>query len=179
MRKHNWTIIGAMLLALTLAWGCQGRKSIGNSGVHAARLGDPMPPQGQDRLRGHAIRDTFVQEGEYQWRQVVMDYKKGRVYIEEDVTGEATVSRIRIYTPELSMANGLKVGMTAGDLKAKTQDWTISGFPEYNLLDFYSRTYPRTHFIIDDPSVPKDLDWTEYKLENVKDNARIVAIVLL
>ena len=52
-----------MLLA-TVA--CSGsKKLITSSGVHVLHIGDPMPPVGIDRLRGHGVRDTFVEQGDY------------------------------------------------------------------------------------------------------------------
>ena len=148
------------------------------NGIHAMKLGEALPEMGTPSLKGHALRDTFVEEGEYQWRQAVMEYKKGNVYIEEDFFGSGQVGRIRIYTPELSLRNGLKVGMEAGELKTKAKDWTVIPLADYNVLDLYSRVFPRIHFIVDDPAIPKTGDWEAYKIDQINDTAKIVAIVV-
>ena len=68
------------LLGMLLVMGCTGnRKRITSNGLHHLQLGDPLPPAGIDHLRGHGVRDTFVEQGDYQWREVVMDYRKGKV----------------------------------------------------------------------------------------------------
>lgn len=137
-----------------------------------------MPAPGEPRLKGHALRDTFVESGEFQWREAVLEYKKGNVYLEDDFYGSGHVNRIRIYTPELRLRNGLQVGMTVSELKAKANDWTVVPLADYQVLDLYSRIFPRIHFIVDDPAVPKDGSWEDYRIEQVNEQSKIVAIVL-
>ncbi len=170
-------------MALSMIFMIQGcatkRRMITTNGIHAMKLGEKLPAIGTPSLKGHALRDTFVDEGEFSWRQAVMEYKKGNVYIEEDFFGSGQVGRIRIYTPELSLRNGLRVGMAASDLKTKANDWTVIPMADYNVLDLYSRIFPRIHFIVDDPAVSKEGSWEEYNIDQVNDTAKIVAIVVL
>jgi hypothetical protein len=49
---------------------------------------------------------------------------------------------------------------------------------EFNLMDLYSRTMPRIHFIVDDPAIPKNADWSEYKIEQLSPDAPIKIIVV-
>lgn len=170
--------IMVVLLALGACMGCGGRKLITSSGIHALQLGDPMPAQGISRLRGHSARDTFELQGEYQWREVVLEYRKGNVYLEEDFFGSDQLARVRIYTPELALRNGLRVGMTVQDLQAKANDWTILPLPDYNLMDLYSRTMPRIHFLVDDPALAKDGEWTDYTLSQLAPLSPIKVIVI-
>jgi hypothetical protein len=175
----GFVVMVAMLAGLVALSSCAGgKKLITSNGVHALQIGDPMPPLGIDRLRGHCVRDTFVDQGEYQWREIVMDYRKGRVYLEEDFFGSEHLSRVRIYTPELSLRNGLHVGMAVSDLQAKAQDWTLIPYPDYNLIEAYSRTMPRIHFLIDDPAVSKTGNWEDYKIEQLAPAAKIAMIVV-
>ncbi len=181
MRKSKIPLLTlfALCIALLGATGCAGeRKLITSNGVHVLRLGDPMPPVGTDHLRGHGVRDTFVEQGEFQWREIVMDYKKGRVYLEEDFFGSQSLNRVRIYTPELRLRNGLRVGMGVSDLQAKATDWVLVPMPEYNLIDAYSRTMPRIHFLVDDPAISKTGNWEDYKLDQLAPGAKIMMIAV-
>jgi hypothetical protein len=178
MKKNR---IGGFLFAalvFSLLVGCANRKYITSSGLHSLKLGDEMPELGISRWKGHSARDTFEVQGDYQWREIVVEYKKGNVYLEEDFYGSAHLARVRVYTPELVLRNGLRVGMTVSDLQAKATDWTLVPLPEYNLMDLYSRTMPRIHFLVDDPAIPKNGDWTEYKIEQLAPTALIKAIVV-
>lgn len=181
MKRNNQLVIWLALagLAVLVGMGCAGsRRLITSNGVHALQLGQALPEPGTARLRGHSIRDTFVEQGDYQWREVVVEYRKGRVYLEEDFYGSEHLSRVRVCTPELRTRTGLRVGMPVSELLAKASDWTLVPLPEYDLLDAYSRTMPRLHFIIDDPAIPKDRSWDEYKLEEVSPTAVIEMIVV-
>ncbi len=178
-RFYPLTFIAMSTLLLSTV-ACSGsKKLITSGGVHALHIGDPMPPVGTDRLRGHAVRDTFVEQGDYQWREIVVSYRKGKVYLEEDFYGSEVLSRVRVYTPELSLRNGLHVGMAVSDLSAKATDWTLVPLPDYNLVDAYSRTMPRIHFLIDDPSISKTGSWEDYKMDQLAPTAKITAIVVL
>jgi hypothetical protein len=177
-RTTGWAWMLGLLLAIALVGCAGGKKLITSNGVHALQIGDPMPAVGTDRLRGHSVRDTFVEQGDYQWREVVMDYRKGRVYLEEDFFGSDQLARVRIYTPELSLRNGLRVGMAVTDLQAQASDWTLIPMPDYDLIEAYSRTMPRIHFLIDDPAVSKTGSWEDYKIEQLAPTAKIAMIVV-
>lgn len=167
-----------LIVVIALA-GCGGsRNLITSSGIHAIKIGESMPPQGTERFGGHAARDSFELQGEYQWRELVLEYRKGNVYLEEDFFGSDHLARVRIHTPELALRNGLKVGMKVRDLQAKAQDWTLVPLPEYNLIDLYSRTMPRIHFLVDDPAVPKDGNWQDYQITQLTADAPIKMIVV-
>jgi hypothetical protein len=179
MRKNSIVfIVLGFLIGVGLVGCAGGKKLITSTGIHNFKLGDQMPPTGVDHLGGRSARDTFELQGEYQWRQVVLEYRKGNVYLEEDFFGSDYISRVRVYTPELALRNGLRVGMQVSDLQVKANDWTIVPLPDYNLIDLYSRTMPRIHFLIDDPAVAKDKDWSEYKIEQLAPAAPIKGIVV-
>lgn len=179
MKRNSLWLLGMAICSLMMFVGCAGgSKLITSGGLHAIKLGDPMPPQGIDRFKGHAARDSFELQGEYQWREVVVEYRKGNVYLEEDFFGSDQLARVRIYTPELALRNGLRVGMVVRDLQAKATDWTLVPLPDYNLIDLYSRTMPRIHFLVDDPAISKTGDWTEYKIEQLAAEAPIKTIVV-
>ncbi len=181
MKKSNSSsiLLLATLLSCVSIAGCAGNRSIITSaGLHDFKIGAPMPPAGSDRLHGHSVRDTFVAQGEFQWREVVVDYRKGAIYLEEDFFGSEFLSRVRIYTPELRLRNGLHVGMAVSDLGAKASDWVLVPLPDYQLIDAYSRTMPRIHFLIDDPAASKTGNWEDYKLDQLAPTAKITTIVV-
>jgi hypothetical protein len=179
MNKNRIAFAVGLWVMLFSFIGCAGgKKLITSTGIHKFKLGDQMPPTGIDHLRGRSARDTFELQGDYQWRQVVLEYRKGNVYLEEDFFGSDYISRVRIYTPELALRNGLRVGLAVSDLQTKASDWTIVPLPDFNLMDLYSRTMPRIHFLIDDPAVAKDKDWSEYKIEQLAPAAPIKGIVV-
>jgi hypothetical protein len=181
MKKNEFRRIALFMVGICIVviTGCTSqRKLITSSGVHALKIGDPMPAAGTERLRGHDVRDTFVEQGEFQWREIVMQYRKGNVYLEEDFYGSEHLSRVRVKTPELSTRNGLRVGMAVSDLIGKASDWTLAPLPDYNLIDAYSRTMPRIHFLIDDPAVSKTGYWEDYKIDQLAPGAKITMIVV-
>lgn len=181
MKKNDFRSIAltAMCMCVVVLASCGGsRNLITSNGLHAFKLGSPMPPQGTERLEGHDVRDTFVEQGDFQWREVVVHYRKGNVYLEEDFYGSEYLSRVRVYTPELVTRNGLRVGMAVSDLAAKAQDWILSPLPDHNLIDAYSYTMPRIHFLIDDPAVPKTGNWEDYKIAQLAPEAKIAMIVV-
>jgi hypothetical protein len=175
---HQWGLM-AICFSLILAAGCvSNKKLITSNGVHALKIGDAMPPIGTERLRGHTVRDTFVEQGEFQWREIVMSYRKGNVYLEEDFFGSESLNRVRIYTPELYLRNGLRVGMAVSDLQSKANDWTLVPIADHNLIEAYSRTMPRIHFLINDPAIPKTGNWEDYQLSQLAPDAKIAMIVV-
>jgi hypothetical protein len=179
MNKNKIALFLVGALAMLGAWSCAGKRNlITSNGIHVLKLGDPMPERGLDRFKGHPARDTFELQGEYQWRELVLEYRKGNVYLEEDFFGSDHLARVRIHTPELALRNGLRVGMLVKDLQAKASDWTLVPLPEYNLMDLYSRTMPRIHFLVDDPVIAKNADWSEYKIEQLAPEAPIKIIVV-
>lgn len=174
---HLATIV-LVLCSLTMASCTGNRKLITSSGVYALKLGAAMPAPGIDRLHGHNVRDTFVEQGEFQWREVVMSYRNGNVYLEEDFYGSDQLSRVRVYTPELHTRNGLRVGMAVSDLTTKANDWILTPLPDHDLIDAYSRTMPRLHFLINDPAVSKTGNWEDYKIDQLAPDAKIAMIVV-
>lgn len=177
--KQLTGIFLTLTLTLTLT-SCSGRKKvIRSNGIHALQLGDELPAPGTKSLKGISLRDTLIEDGEYQWRAALLEYKKGLVYLEEDFFRSEQLNRIRIETPELRLRNGLRVGMTVEDLRDKAEEWYISPMAKYKLFDFYSRMFPRVHFVIDDPNATEfDKEWEAYKVDTFSADARIVAIVV-
>lgn len=172
-------LLGASLALLLVLTACAGRKTIQKHGLHAIKLGDQLPEPGVDKLKGVALRDTFFEEEEFSWRGMLMEYKQGLVYLEEDFFYPDRLNRIRVETPELKLKNGLRVGKTVADLGELNVDWFIAPIPGYDLFDFYSRLFPRTHFLVRDPQrTADDPEWENYKLGDFSTDAPIVAIVL-
>lgn len=168
------------LVVLALFSACvPASKTIRSDGLKAIRLGDELPAEGTPKLRKIALRDSMIEEGEYTWRAVLMEYREGLVYLEEDFYGSGELSRVRVETPELRLKNGLRVGDSVADLQSKSNKWYIVPLPEYRLFDFYSRTFPRLHFIVDDPARGmEEEDWKAFQIDQFAPGARIVAVVV-
>ena len=175
-RNYFPFILCALLLALV---GCTGKKVIRSSGLSYIKLGEEMPPAGIQKWKKFTVNDSIFKEDEYQWRSSILDYRKGKVYLEEDFFSTEVLNRIRIETPELRLRNGLRVGNTVADLVASTPNWYIVPMKRFQMYDFYSELYPRIHFVIKDPSVPMDSeDYEDYIVQNFNPEAPVRAIVL-
>lgn len=174
-------MFGMALLMAGLVTSCVPRKKlIRSNGLHVISLGEDMPPLGTDNFKGHALSDTTEMDGEYTWRVAMLEYREGRVMLEEDFYGSEQLNRIRIETPELRLRNGLRVGMTVEDLRKKSRNWFIAPLQKYQLFDFYTRNLPGLHFLVDDPGRDmSDPDYASYAPDQFSSSARIVAIVLL
>ncbi|MEM7035762.1 MAG: hypothetical protein AAF570_02210 [Bacteroidota bacterium] len=167
------------LLAMVVLVACAGRKKmIRSSGLHAIKLGDALPAPGTKALKGVALRDTLLEDGEYTWRASMMQYKNGPVYLEEDFYRSEQLNRIRIETPDLKLRNGLRVGKTVSDLVEVGGEWFVSPLPRFKLFDVYSRKFPRVHFLVDAPGNALDKDFEEYSLDQFDPGSKIVAIVV-
>lgn len=165
----------AMVIALT---GCTSRRMISPTGLAYARIGGTMPAPGDFKVKGHAVRDTVFEDGRYEWRVAQVRYAEGMVYVEEDFYGSGKISRIRVETGQLRLRNGLQTGKTVAELSAISDDWYISPMPKYGLFDFYSRLFPRTHFVVDAPGVPTDKAWEDYRIQDFPVQSRIVMITV-
>lgn len=171
-----WWMVASALSCIT---GCEsGRHLITASGIHALRMGGKMPPPGTGRFGGHRARDTFELQGGYRWRVLVMRFRRGNVYLEEDFYGSGHLARIRIHTPELALRNGLRVGMKVCDLEARASDWTVVPMPDYSLVDLYSSTMPGIHFLVHDPNVPMDANRLGCSIQQLAPESPIRIIVV-
>jgi hypothetical protein len=141
-------------------------------------MGERLPPPGTVRFGGHSARDTFEQQGDYRWRVLVMRFRKGNVYLEEDFYGSGHLARIRIQTPELALRNGLRVGMKVCDLSVRASDWTVVPMPDYSLVDLYSSTMPGIHFLVSDPNVPMDANRLGYSIQQLSPETLVRIIVV-
>jgi hypothetical protein len=137
-----------------------------------------MPPPGTGRFGGHCVRDTFELQGDYRWRVLLMRFRKGNVYLEEDFYGSSHLARIRIQTPELALRNGLRAEMKVCDLSARASDWTIVPIPDFSLVDLYSSTMPGIHFLVSDPNVPVDANLLGFSIQQLSPDAPIKIIVV-
>ncbi|HHG83908.1 MAG TPA: hypothetical protein ENJ82_04100 [Bacteroidetes bacterium] len=174
------SVLFALMLMLGLSACLSSNKMIRSDGLKAIKLGEPIPKEGTPKLSKIPLRDSIIIEGEYSWRAVLMEYKGGLVYLEEDFFGSGNLSRVRVETPELKLKNGLRVGKLVADLKAESNKWYIVPLRKYHVFDFYSRTFPRLHFLVDDPARGMaDENWEAYQLEQFDLEAKIVAIVVL
>lgn len=180
MNKPESSLMGLILLALAaFTLNACSAKMISESGLKYARIGAEMPPVGTKNLKGHAVSDTLMEENEYSWRVSVVDYKEGKVFVEEDFFLKDVINRVRIETPELKLKNGLTVGNTVADLAKITDQWYIHPLPEYKVFDFYSQLLPRIHFIISQPGkMMEETDWEKYPISSFDQSAKISAIVV-
>ena len=180
MRSQKILSYTLLLAALFTLANCSGRKKlITNNGIHAIKLGDQVPPRGTEELKGISLRDTLLEDNDYQWRAALMEYKKGLVYLEEDFFGSEDLNRIRIETPELHLKNGLRVGKTVGDLREVQPSWYISAYPDFGVFEFYSRKFPQIHFLVATEQVSLDAEVVEeYKIEAFGETDPIVGIVV-
>jgi len=176
---HHFGLGLAVALLVVGLGGCAGKKIIRSNGIHAIKLGDPLPAQGTDELGGVSVRDTLLTEREYEWRAALMEYEEGLVFLEEDFFGSKKLNRIRIETPELRLKNGLRVGKTIADLKSTKADWFIRAYPEFGVFEFYSRKFTQIHFLVETDQVPLErAGEKEYAVEEFGENDPIVGIVV-
>ncbi|RMG18117.1 MAG: hypothetical protein D6730_23200 [Bacteroidetes bacterium] len=169
-----------MFILILLLGGCMGSKKILPRGLKYLSIGDPMPEAGTRRLKGRAVRDTLFNEGGYQWRAAVLQYKGGKVYIEEDFWGKGKVNRIRIESPELKFKREFSVGMDVEALKRLTNDWNIIYLEDYGLLDLASPLFPEVHFLVKENGRQfSATQFEEIALEQLSDTSKIVAIVVM
>ena len=187
MRKNNAPLPKAILLGLLLLLGsillssCGTRKNqlIGRYGLAYAQLGDEMPSPGLRSLKKYPAYDSLIDSEDFSWRVTCLEYKKGMVYLEEDFWGSEMINRIRITTPELHLKNGLRVGSTLRELLGSWEEWFIVPLPEFQLFDFYSRLYPRIHFLIPDPGVSLEkTDIEDYSPQEFNPEATVKWIVV-
>ena len=177
MFVRNCLIIGCILCFLA---SCAARKRINDKGLKYIQLGDPMPKEGLNRFKGHSVRDTIYDEGGYRWRAMILAYKDGDVYIEEDFLGEKKVNRIRVESAELNVNKEIAVGMSFGELKTRANDWDILYLDAYGLLDVTSLSNYHIHYLIKDEDIPA-ARFEKEKIEpnDISDSAIIVGIVIM
>ena len=177
MFVRNCLIIGCFLCFLA---SCAASKRISEKGLKFIKLGDPMPAEGLKRYKGHAVRDTTYDEGGYRWRAVIMDYKDGEVYIEEDFLGEKKVNRIRVESAKLSVNKEIVVGMSFGELKTRANDWDIIYLYSYGLLDVTSVSSYHIHYLIKDEKTPaKQYEKEKIEPDDINDDAKVIGIVIM
>jgi hypothetical protein len=164
--------------SMVLLAGCASSKVLQPDGLAYAKIGATMPEPGAFKVRGHAVRDTVFEDEKYTWRVAKVAYSQGVVYVEEDFYGSGKISRVRVETPQVKLANGLQTGQQVSALLAITSDWYISPMPKFGLFDVYSKLFPRTHFVVQAPGVPLDKSWDEYKLDQFPQEAQITMITV-
>ena len=149
------------------------------SGLSYAKVGSPMPKVGVKKIKGHAVRDSIFEDEDFSWRVAILNYSKGKVFLEQDFNGAERINRIRIETPELKTQQGITVGQTIADLNAITGSWYVHPLPKFNVFDFYSELMPRVHFVVSEPGRDmSDLDWEKYPISSFKPESKIVSIVV-
>lgn len=172
-----------VICCAVLLTACGARKQlIGSDGIYHVKIGGGMPPANQYEFNGIVCNDSIAEEDEYSWRIVTLDYKKGKVRVEEDFFMDEIVNRIRVETPELHLKNGLKVGSTLADLKKAEKDWYIAPLPKYQRWDFYSRKFPRIHFLVEAPgksmSAADAENWESIKIDDFSPESLVEMIVI-
>ncbi len=167
-----------LLFPLALATSCSSGKKISSDGMAYAKIGASMPEPGTFKAKGHQVRDTVFEDEKYTWHVARVDYAQGCVFVEEDFYGSGKIGRIRVETPQVKLKNGLQTGQPVSALSAITTDWYISPMPKFGLFDFYSKLFPRTHFVVSAPGVPLDKSWKEYQLVDFPPESEIVMITV-
>lgn len=159
---------------------CTGSKNLKDNGLSYLRLGDPMPPAGIFKLKGHAVRDTMFHQESFIWRASIIKYGEGHVYVEEDFLRNGKINRIRVQTPELRVQKEIRVGMTFAALLSMEENWDIAWLSEYELLDIISIDHPSVHYLIRDKEKASGYFLKEKILpQDVTPEAPIVAIVIM
>lgn len=175
--------LGAMPITLALLLlciqSCAGPATLRKDGLSYLKVGDPMPEDSLKKLEGLPVNGTLVSEEGYSWRALTVDYKEGPVVVESDFGQRTVVSRIRVETPELRLKDGLRVGQSLDDLRAKTDRWIAKPFPKYELIEMVSTKYPRRVFLLQ----VDDFDYQEGKAtvppEELPGTAKVVGIVIM
>lgn len=176
--KTFFTTIAVISVFLLSA--CTSNRRISSKGLPFIQLGESMPAEGLNSLNEHSVKDTLFDEGGYQWRATILEYETGRVWIEEDFLRKGKVNRIRVETPYFQGKKHISVGMSFKELKALKNDWNIFYLSQYGVIDVSSDSKFTIHYLLEDPSyVPDDTEQVLVPLEKVRDDAKIVAIVIM
>lgn len=172
-----WVWLPALVAGLWLS-SCGSNSRIYPNGLKKVRLGDPMIPYGTEKVMGVWVRDTTVQEGDYEWPVAILDYEDGDVFVEGDFHTGESIHRIRIESAKLKLKDGLHVGSTVAELQKKHPGWKIGAFPKYGLFEFFTPAMPNIHLLVKDPSISLDLDSEEYHISKFDPEAKVHTIVV-
>lgn len=146
-----FNVVGPMVVLSFLVFAlfsCKARKEISLQGLSFVELGDEMPEKGRKKWKGKAVKDTLFKEEGYSWRAVVVEYKNGQVWIEEDFLGEHMVNRVRVETSDLTFRDSISVGKPVSILHSIPVPWFLLYLPAYDLWDISSEELPSLHFLV-------------------------------
>lgn len=139
-----------------------------------------MPEESIKRLGGKSLRDTLFDQSGYSWRAKILDYKDGKVYVEEDFWGQNQVNRIRIESQALQAKSGISVGMSVGDLKQISDKWEALFLADYDLLDLILPQQPSIHYLVRETNPPnRSSSEAPILIEEIPSESLIVAIVVM
>lgn len=139
-----------------------------------------MPDDSMKRLGGKSLRDTVFDQSGYSWRAKVLDYKDGKVYVEEDFWGQNQVNRIRIESQVLRAKSGISVGMTMGDLKQISTKWEALFLVDYDLLDLILPHQPSIHYLVkESKTLDRSSSEAPIVIEEIPSESLVVAIVVM
>ena len=158
---------------------CSGSKRLRQNGLAQLTIGKPMLSTETQRWKRHLVRDTLFNEGGYTWRASILQYKDGKVYVEEDFLGQNQINRIRVESRELRLKKGQAVGMKLADLLVTGRDWQVVYLEAYQLLDIISLYQPSVHYLVRDPQFQVRSLSQPIHIDELSATAEITAIVLM
>ncbi len=136
---------------------------IDKSGLSFIHLGDRLSQLDSLEIPYPLSEVQYQSEEGYVWMTREMHLDTGKVVFEGDffdekqVTGESIqqsiLSRIRIESPMLSLHNGLKTGISLGQLKSfyPQSSWEYTYFPSYRMVDVADPEMPEIHYLFPEP----------------------------
>lgn len=180
MKRIKYLPVAVSLMAgFVLLNGC-GTNKIRSGGLKYAQIGSAMPKAKMIDLAGRPASDSLLHEGRFTWRATRVDYEDGFVLIEEDFSQDDVVNRIRVETPSLKFKKGIAVGISAQDLARTAKEWTVTPFPEYQLLEAVSQKFPGIVFLLTAPhldfqgQLPESVD-----IHSLPENSLLDKIVIM
>ena len=167
---------------------------IEDSGFSFIHLGDRFSLLDSLEIPFPLSEVQYQSEDGYVWMTREMQLDTGKVIFEGDffdeklVSGESfkqsILSRIRIESPMLSLHNGLRTGISLGELRSfyPQSSWEYMYFPSYRMVDVADPESPEIHFLFPEPPgvLPDTLKVGDFVAEELlSEDLPIEAIVLL
>ena len=189
-----------VLLGLFVACSTESNKSpkwdleIRDRGLSFISIGDKYALLDSLELPFELSEPVFNQEQGYVWliREMALDSGKvtfeGNYFKEQDISEtdlrNSYVNRIRIESPMLTLANGVKTGITYGELKGRLNyaELELILLTDYRMIDISAPDMPTAHFLFPCPDTLM-VDSTALAIQippgSLPENSPMEAIVIL
>ena len=157
-------------------------QTFGYFGLDILNVGDSLTFAKLDTevpVKDTLFMDTISEGGEsteYAWSVRMLEFERGRVFLEADFDQNIFLFRARIETPDYRhFDNGLGVGSTVADIKKVYPTVPVQPFPEFGVIELV----PNNHNIYHIP-MPEGLDpAADLTVDDLDAQARVVRVVVM